>query len=44
MAIELGFELVNFGFGNILVYHAGMPDWLEANYPVESGGTNEKIK
>ena len=41
MAADAAIEM---GHTNILVYQAGMPDWLSKGFPVQKGNTPGKLK
>jgi len=32
------------GYTSIMIYQAGMPDWLSKGYPVQMGNTPGKLK
>ncbi len=32
------------GYANLMIYQAGMPDWLQKGYPVQKGSRPGKIQ
>jgi rhodanese-related sulfurtransferase len=44
LSILLGNLLFEMGYKNVYIFFGGWNEWIEANYPVENGKSNSKMK